>query len=88
MRDDVAAADDPESHLLQVATSRDVVGRRPEEFPEAERADVLSRYPRAGFGAEFLACLKDQAGRKPFSAAAVSIANNGAARITANPLDG
>ena len=29
MRDDVAAADDPEAHLLQVATAWDVVGRRP-----------------------------------------------------------
>jgi hypothetical protein len=30
---------------------------------------------------------EDQAWRKPDSAAAASIANNGAARIMANPLD-
>lgn len=34
MRADVSPTVDPESHLLQVATGWDVVGRRPEEFPE------------------------------------------------------
>jgi hypothetical protein len=87
MRDDVPAADDPESHLLQVATSWDVVGRRPEEFPPQLRATVVERYPRLGFGAEFTACFADQAQRKPDGAAAASIANNGAAKIAANPLD-
>lgn len=57
MRPDVPADVDPEAHLLQVATSWDVAGRRPEEFPE------------------------------PDSAAAASIASNGAGRIRANPLD-
>lgn len=87
MRDDVPSAADPESHLLQVATSWDVGGRRPEEFPAAMRADVLARYPRLGFGDEFLACFEDQARRKPGGAAAASVANDGAARIRANPLD-
>jgi hypothetical protein len=88
MRDDVPSAMDPESHLLQVATSWDVVGRRPEEFPAEERAEILAHYPRAGFGTEFLACFEDQARRKPGSAAAASIASNGAERVKANPLDG
>lgn len=88
MRDDVPATADPESHLLQVATSWDVVGLRPEEFPPATRTEILARYPRLGFGAEFAACFEDQAQRKPHSAAAASIANNGAQRIAANPLDG
>jgi hypothetical protein len=88
MRPDVAAADDPESHLLQVATAWDVVGRRPEEFPDELRAEVLARYPRQNFGGEFIACFEEQAARKPESAAARSIANNGADRIRANPLDG
>jgi hypothetical protein len=87
MRDDVSSAADPESHLLQVATSWDVVGKRPEEFPTEVRAEILSRYPRNGFGAEFLACFQDQARRKPDGAAAASVAHNGAERITANPLD-
>jgi HD domain len=38
MRDDVSPADDAESHLLQVATSWEAVGRRPEEFPPDARA--------------------------------------------------
>ncbi|MBN3513194.1 cyanamide hydratase [Mycolicibacterium septicum] len=87
MRDDVSAAADPESHLLQVATAWDVVGRRPEEFPTAVRADILARYPRRGFGTEFITCFEDQARRKPGGAAAASVANNGAERIRANPLD-
>jgi hypothetical protein len=88
MRDDVSSTADPESHLLQVATSWDVVGRRPEEFPAAARTELLVRYPRLGFGSEFLACFEDQAGRKPGSAAATSIAKNAAVLMTANPLDG
>ncbi|MBL7495750.1 HD domain-containing protein [Frankia sp. CNm7] len=88
MRDDVTPADDPESHLLQVATSWDVSGRRPEEFPPDTRAQILTRYPRLEFGAEFLACFEDQARRKPGSAAAASVNNNVAGRIAANPLEG
>src|SRR6185312_7856610 len=87
MRDDVPASDDPESHLLQVATGWDVVGRRPEEFAPEARAEMLTRYPRRGFGAEFTVCFEDQAKRKPGSAAAASIAHDGARRIAANPLD-
>jgi hypothetical protein len=88
MRDDVSSNADPESHILQVATGWDVVGRRPEEFPAGARAEILARYPRQGFGDEFLACFEDQARRKPASAAAASVANNAAGRIKANPLDG
>lgn len=87
MRDDVGASVDPESHILQVATSWDVAGRRPEEFSPELRAEVIARYPRQGFGDEFIACFEDQAKRKPQSAAARSVANNGADRIRANPLD-
>jgi hypothetical protein len=87
MRDDVSAAADPEAHLLQVATSWDVVGRRPEEFPPDVRAELLARLPRLGFGTEFLACFEDQARRKPGGAAARSVAGDVAGRIAANPLD-
>jgi hypothetical protein len=88
MRDDVAPADDPESHLLQVATTWEAAGRRPEEFPPDARAETLARYPRLGFGAEFLACFEDQARRKPGSAAAASVGKGLAGRIAANPLEG
>lgn len=88
MRDEVSPVDDPESHLLQVATNWEVVGRRPEEFPPDARAEILARYPRLGFGAKFLACFEDQARRKPGSAAAASVAKDMAGRIAANPLEG
>jgi hypothetical protein len=87
MRSDVSADADPESHILQVATGWDVVGRRPDEFPPEARAELLARYPRQGFGSEFAGCFEDQSRRKPGSAAAASIANDGARRMTANPLD-
>jgi hypothetical protein len=87
MRDDVSSTADPESHLLQIATGWDVAGRRPEEFPTEARAEILARYPRQGFGSEFLASFEDQARRKPECAAAVLVANNAAGRIKANPLD-
>jgi hypothetical protein len=88
MRDDVSPADDAESHLRQVATSWEVVGRRPEEFPPDARAEVLARFPRLGFGAELLACLEDQARRKPGSTAASSVGRDLVSRIAANPLEG
>src|SRR6201991_2789418 len=88
MRGDVSATADPESHLLQVATSWEVVGRRPEEFPPDARAEMLARYPWLGFGAEMLANFEDQAGRKPDSACAVSVGKKDiAGRVTANPLE-
>ncbi|GAA4842018.1 HD domain-containing protein [Saccharopolyspora rosea] len=88
MRADVSPAADPEAHLLQIATSWEVVGRRPEEFSPEVRAELLVRYPRLGFGTEFLAHFQDQARRKPGSAAAASVDKNVAGRIAANPLEG
>jgi hypothetical protein len=87
MRADVSASVDPESHILQVATSWEIVGRRPEEFPREARTEILARYTRLGFAADFLACFEDQAQRKSGSAAAASVANNAAGRFAANPLD-
>ena len=40
MRDEVAPADDPESHILQVATRWEIVGQRPEEFPPDALAEA------------------------------------------------
>jgi hypothetical protein len=88
MREAVAPVDDPESHMLQVAAGWEVAGRRPEEFPPDARAEILARYPRLGFGTEFLACFQDQARRKPGSAAAASVDKDIAGRIAANPLEG
>jgi hypothetical protein len=87
MRDDVPATADPEAHLLQIAVSLDVSGRRPDAFPDAFKEQVLSRYPRQGFGAEFLTLCAAQADRKPDSAAAALIRDGIAGRVAANPLD-
>ncbi|MEU4478057.1 HD domain-containing protein [Micromonospora sp. NPDC023966] len=87
MRADVSAAEDAESHLLQVATAWDVAGRRPEEFSDAVRNSVLDRYPRLNFATEFLASFEDQAERKPSSAAAQAIESGGRLVIPAHPLD-
>ncbi len=88
MRDPVAPADDPEAHILQVATRWETIGQRPEEFPPDARAEMLARHPWLGFGAEFLGCFQDQARRKRGSAPAASVDNDVAGRIAANPLDG
>ena len=59
MRGDVSSTADPASVILQVATSWEVVGRRPGGLAPAEaRAEILARYPRQGFGSEFLRALK------------------------------
>ncbi|GAA3125671.1 MULTISPECIES: cyanamide hydratase [Nonomuraea] len=87
MRADVPAADDPEAHVLQVASSFEVVGRWHEQFPDHVRADVLTRHPRRDFPAGLLAAFEDQARRKPGSAAARSVRNALAERMAANPLD-
>src|SRR5258708_5676452 len=49
MRADVSPTPDPESHILQVATSWEIVGRRPEEFPAQARADLLAPSSKQGF---------------------------------------
>ncbi|MGW6981219.1 HD domain-containing protein [Streptomyces sp. NPDC054932] len=87
MRDDVSAAQDVESHLLQVGTSADVSGLRVAEFDPAFTADLLAAHPRGGFGDAFLALVEDQAARKPDCAAAAYVAGGAAVRIAANPLE-
>jgi hypothetical protein len=86
MRDDVSADADPEAHVLQVATSWDVAGRWPQEFPPPERSAMLARYPRLDFSGRFLACFQDQARRKPGSAAAASVGRDLAGRIAVHSL--
>lgn len=88
MWDKVDLAEDPEGHLLELSTALDISGRRPEDFPAGLRAEVLERYPRLGIGEEFIACFRDQAGRKPDSLAAAFVRGGVADRIRANALDG
>lgn len=87
MREDVDAAADVESHLLQVGTSADVSGLRVAEFGRSFTDALLEDRPRLGFGPSFLALVQDQAARKPACAAAAYVAGGAATRIMANPLD-
>ncbi|WP_329383139.1 HD domain-containing protein [Streptomyces sp. NBC_01351] len=87
MRDDVSAAEDVESHLLQVGTSADVSGLRLADFDSAFTGALLKDRPRLGFGAAFLALVEDQAARKPACAAAAYVAGGAAGRILSNPME-
>jgi hypothetical protein len=51
------------------------------------RTQVLTAYPRLGFGAEFLELFMDQAARKPDGAAAAAVDSEVGARMSAHPLD-
>ncbi|MCT9931407.1 hypothetical protein N5079_14380 [Planotetraspora sp. A-T 1434] len=48
---------------------------------------MIGRYPRLGFGEEFLSSFEEQARRKPYSAASEGVGGGIGARIAANPLD-
>ncbi|MEU7526011.1 HD domain-containing protein [Saccharothrix sp. NPDC042600] len=87
MRDDVPAEQDPESHLLQVAVSADVSGRRLELFTPEFTAELLGRYPRLGFAEKFLERAEDQAVRKPECAAAGLVRGGWPDRVRSNGLD-
>ena len=87
MWDAVDRDDDPEGHLLELATALDISGRRPEDWPEELRREVVERHPRLGLAPEFTAAFEDQARRKPHCAAAAAVASGIAGRIANNPLD-
>jgi HD superfamily phosphodiesterase len=77
----------PEGFLLERSTGMDISGRHLDDFPDEFKAGVLRALPRAGLAAEFLACFRDQADRKPASSPARSIKNGIADRILGNALD-
>lgn len=88
MADDlVAPGTDAESHLLSIATALDISGARLQDWPEAERLEVVERFPRHHLSSEFLACFEDQARRKPHSSPAGALTGEIAVRIGRNPLD-
>lgn len=86
MGDDVDPEVDAEGHLLQIATSLDISGRRLERWPAELRREVLDQIPRLVLDQEFIRCFEDQADRKPDSSAAAAVRAGIADRITANPL--
>jgi hypothetical protein len=85
---DVTAEEDPEGHLLAVATSLDISGWQPEAWPEDLRREIVGHAPRLSLAEEFVRCFEDQARRKPTSTAATSVADGIAGRMAANPLEG
>lgn len=78
---------DPEGHLLEIATGLDISGARPDVLPRDFLDEVLDRYPRLDLGAEFSACLTDQATRKPETAAARLVAGGLADKLAHHPLE-
>jgi hypothetical protein len=87
MWDEVDVTEDPEGHLLELATGLDISGRHPEWWPQEFRDVVVRRLPRLGLRAEFLHCFQEQAMRKPGSTAAAAVASGIADRLAANVLD-
>ncbi len=78
---------DPEGHLLEIATGLDISGARPEVLPPGYLTEVLDRFPRLDIGAEFTACLTEQATRKPDTAAARLVAGGLADKLRDHPLE-
>ena len=66
----VDRVDDPEGHVVEVATGIDISGRGLELIPADLPAEVISAWPRLDLAAEFTGCLRVQAQRKPTSRAA------------------
>ncbi|WP_433462652.1 HD domain-containing protein [Spirillospora sp. CA-128828] len=84
---EVPIEQDPEGHLLELATGIDISGRGLDGIPAGLRGEVLERYPRLDLVKEFTACFREQAAHKPGSSAALSVAGGVADRIARNPLD-
>lgn len=84
---EVDVSTDPEGHLLANSTATDVVGANLGDYGGDFRREVLARYPRLDFSADFLACFQAQAARKPDSSAAGMLRIGLEALMADNPLD-
>lgn len=87
MWQEVDPAEDPEGHLLEIATALDISGARAGALPPDLVAEVLAAHPRGALASEFTACMSDQAARKPGSRAARLVAGGLAAKLAAHPLE-
>ena len=87
MWDSVDPAFDAEGHLLEVGTGLDISGRDPDLWSPELRAEVLAAHPRLDLTAEFVACFRDQAARKPDSSAAAAMRSGIDRRLAGNVLD-
>jgi hypothetical protein len=73
--------------LLSKGVMLDVVGRRLEQLPPVQVANIIDRWPRAGSGNLLLADTKLQAQRRPESRAALLYKLGFTELVAANPLD-
>jgi hypothetical protein len=87
MQPEVDPHQDPDGHLLEIATALDISGRRADVLPPDLVAAVLRAHPRGTLGAEFGACLLDQAVRKPSSQAARLVSSGLLERLATHPLE-
>jgi len=76
-----------EGRLLDVATSLDISGARPDALPRDYRDAVLAAHPRLDLAVEFAELAADQAERKPGSQAARIVRGGVAGKLRANPLE-
>jgi hypothetical protein len=78
---------DPEGDLLDQATGLDISGRTAERWPAELLVELVAAYPRLDLAERFTACFRDQAERKPDSAAGAAVRNGVADRLANNPLE-
>ncbi|GAA1441551.1 HD domain-containing protein [Leifsonia poae] len=78
---------DVEGHLLSTSTALDISGANADELSLDFRREVLERYPRGELAAEFTACVKDQAIRKPETAARRLVDGGVERKLRENPLE-
>jgi hypothetical protein len=83
----VDPAMDEEGYLLEIATALDISGARPDVLPEPFLREVLAAHPRLSLGAEFTACVTDQAERKPDTSARRLVDGGVARKLRENPLE-
>lgn len=73
MTDHVDPGACPEGHLLEQATGMDITGRNVARLPSAFLAEVAATFPRLDLAEQFGASFREQATRKPGSAAAAAV---------------
>ncbi|KEP76059.1 cyanamide hydratase [Microbacterium sp. SUBG005] len=78
---------DAEGHVLEIATGLDISGARADVLPGSFLREVLQAHPRGDLAAEFGACVRDQAARKPGTAARRLLDGGVVAKLAANPLE-
>jgi len=73
MSPEVDPDEDPEGHLLEIATSYDIAGRGGELWDGGFLRDLVVAYPRLTIASDFAASFDRQAARKPGSPAARAV---------------